>query len=118
MNNYPFIHLRTQSSYSLSESALKIEKLVKLAKTNKMPSIALTDNNNLFGALEFAIKSIENGIQPIIGTSINILDIISLINFILGSEIPTNDEMLLSDLNQDGVINILDVVMLVNLILN
>ena len=49
---------------------------------------------------------------------INVLDIISLINFILGSEIPTNDEMLLSDLNQDGVINILDVVMLVNLILN
>ena len=49
---------------------------------------------------------------------INILDIISLINFILGSEIPTNDEISLSDLNQDGVINILDVVMLVNLILN
>ena len=49
---------------------------------------------------------------------INILDIISLINFILGSEIPSTDETMLSDLNQDEVINILDVVMLVNLILN
>ena len=49
---------------------------------------------------------------------INILDIISLINFILGSEIPSTDETMLSDLNQDEIINILDVVMLVNLILN
>ena len=49
---------------------------------------------------------------------INILDIISLINFILGSEIPSTDETMLSYLNQDEVINILDVVMLVNLILN
>ena len=49
---------------------------------------------------------------------INILDIISLVNFILGSEIPSTDETMLSDLNQDEVINILDVVMLVNLILN
>jgi len=49
---------------------------------------------------------------------LNILDIISLINFILGSEIPSTDETMLSDLNQDEIINILDVVMLVNLILN
>ena len=49
---------------------------------------------------------------------INILDIIRLINFILGSEIPSTDETMLSDLNQDEIINIRDVVMLVNLILN
>ena len=40
-----------------------------------MPAIALTDNNNMFGALEFSIECINNGIQPIIGTSINFLDI-------------------------------------------
>ena len=40
-----------------------------------MPSIALTDNNNLFGVLEFSIECINNGIQPIIGLSINLLDI-------------------------------------------
>jgi len=49
---------------------------------------------------------------------INVLDIISLINFVLGSDIPTSDEMMLSDLNQDGIINVLDIVSLVNLILN
>ena len=72
---HPFIHLRSQSSYSLSESTLKIKKLVHLAKKNNMPAIALTDNNNMFGILEFAIECIENNIQPIIGTSINYLDI-------------------------------------------
>ena len=75
MTKYPFIHLRAQSSYSLSESALKIKKLVNLAKQNKMPAIALTDNNNLFGSLEFAIECVDNGIQPIIGSSLNLLDI-------------------------------------------
>ena len=71
----PFIHLRSQSSYSLSESTIKIEKLVHLAKKNNMPAIALTDNNNMFGILEFSIECIQNNIQPIIGTSINYLDI-------------------------------------------
>ena len=71
----PFIHLRTQSSYSLAEGALKVKKLISLAKQHNMPAIALTDNNNMFGALEFSIESINNGIQPIIGTSINFLDI-------------------------------------------
>ena len=56
---YPFIHLRSQSSYSLSESTLKIKKLVHLAKKNNMPAIALTDNNNMFGILEFSIECID-----------------------------------------------------------
>ena len=50
----PFIHLRTLSSYSLSESTLKIKNLVNLAKKNQMPAIAITDNNNMFGVFEFS----------------------------------------------------------------
>ena len=60
------------SSYSLSESTLKIEKLVNLAKKNNMPALAITDNNNMFGVFEFAQECINNNIQPIIGTSINL----------------------------------------------
>jgi len=73
--NKSFIHLRCLSSYSLSESTLKIKKLVNLAKQNNMPALAIVDNNNMFGVLEFAIEASQNGIQPIIGTSINFLDI-------------------------------------------
>ena len=74
MEKYPFIHLKTLSTYSLSESTIKIEKLASLAKDNHMPAIALTDNNNMFGALEFSIECQKKGIQPIIGSSINLLD--------------------------------------------
>ena len=75
MITYPYIHLRIQSSYSLAEGAIKIKKIVQLARKNNMPSIALTDNNNLFGALEFSLECVKNGIQPIIGISLNLLDI-------------------------------------------
>ncbi len=90
MNN-PFIHLRTLSSYSLSESTLKIPNLVNLAKKNNMPAIAITDNNNMFGVFEFAKECIKNNIQPIIGTSINFLDVIlnnqiSQITFLVKNE--------------------------------
>ena len=41
MSEYPFIHLRTHSSYSLTESTIKIEKLVENAVKKKIPMIAL-----------------------------------------------------------------------------
>ena len=72
-----FVHLRTLSSYSLSESTLKINKLVKLAKEKNMPALAITDNNNMFGVFEFAQECCKNQVQPIIGSSINLLDAIS-----------------------------------------
>ena len=75
MTAYPYIHLRVQSSYSLAEGAIKIKKIVQLAKKNKMPSIALTDNNNLFGALEFSLECVKYGILPIIGSSLNLINI-------------------------------------------
>ncbi len=87
----PFIHLRCLSSYSLSESTLKIKKLVSLAKKNNLPALAITDNNNMFGVFEFAQECVNNNIQPIIGSSINLLDIrekdkISQLSFLVKNE--------------------------------
>ncbi|MBY0612646.1 MAG: DNA polymerase III subunit alpha [Beijerinckiaceae bacterium] len=62
-----FVHLHVHSSFSLLESALPIAKLAKLAAADKMPALALTDTNNLFGALEFSEKMKSVGVQPIIG---------------------------------------------------
>ena len=100
----PFIHLRCLSSYSLSESTLKIKKLVSLAKKNIMPALAITDNNNMFGVFEFAHECINNNIQPIIGTSINLLDIqakdkISQVSFLVKNEIGYKNLILLSTLS-------------------
>jgi len=49
---------------------------------------------------------------------VNVLDIVSLVSFILGSQNPTELEIIYSDINSDSFINVLDVVMLVNLILD
>jgi len=82
LTNHKFVHTRSRSSYSLAEGAIKIDDLVQLAIDNNMPALALTDNGNLFGALEFSIKAAKNGIQPLLGVIIElqIEDNIKIIN--------------------------------------
>ncbi len=71
MNNL-FIHLRLHSNFSLAEGMLSFDNLSNFCCQNNQPAIAITDTNNLFGALEFSLKMISCGIQPIIGIQINI----------------------------------------------
>tara|TARA_B100000676_G_scaffold187189_2_gene184092 strand:- start:3239 stop:6721 length:3483 start_codon:yes stop_codon:yes gene_type:complete len=72
MSDPVFIHLRVHTAYSLSEGAIKLPKLVELCREHGMPAVAVTDTNNLFGALEFSLAASRVGIQPIIGTQIDI----------------------------------------------
>jgi DNA polymerase III subunit alpha len=67
-----FVHLHVHSSYSLLEGALTIARLAELAKKDKQPALALTDTDNMFGALEFSEKMAGSGIQPIIGCALGI----------------------------------------------
>jgi len=67
-----FVHLHAHSAFSLLEGALPIAKLAKLAEADAMPALALTDTNNLFGALEFSEKVSEKGVQPIIGLQLTV----------------------------------------------
>ncbi len=62
-----FIHLRNHTAYSLSEGALKIDQLADLCKAMRMPAVAITDTNNLFGAIEFSDACVKSGVQPIFG---------------------------------------------------
>ena len=66
----PFVHLRVHSAYSLLEGALTIPRLVSLATADGAPALALTDANNLFGALEFSEAMAGAGIQPIVGCTL------------------------------------------------
>jgi DNA polymerase-3 subunit alpha len=68
----PFVHLKVHSAYSLLEGALPIAKLAKLAVGYNFPALGLTDTNNLFGALEFSEKLWAEGVQPIVGCSIDV----------------------------------------------
>ncbi|MAF47292.1 MAG: DNA polymerase III subunit alpha [Rhodospirillaceae bacterium] len=67
MAHADFVHLRVHTAYSLLEGAIKVPDLVKQCQGMHMPSVAMTDTVNLFGAMEFSGKCAEAGIQPIIG---------------------------------------------------
>ncbi len=65
-----FVHLKTKSHYSILESSIKVGDLIDRAVEDNMPAIALTDTNNLFGAMEFTKKALEKKIKPILGANI------------------------------------------------
>ncbi|HEY4203733.1 MAG TPA: DNA polymerase III subunit alpha, partial [Xanthobacteraceae bacterium] len=67
-----FVHLHVHSAYSLLRGAMKVQKLAELAKADRQPALALTDTDNLFGALEFSDKLAGYGIQPIVGCELGI----------------------------------------------
>ncbi|HEY6633894.1 MAG TPA: DNA polymerase III subunit alpha [Rhizobiaceae bacterium] len=68
----PFVHLRVHSAYSLLEGALPIKKIVAHAVADATPAIAITDTNNLFGALEFSQYATKDGIQPLVGCQLDV----------------------------------------------
>src|SRR5215831_19465136 len=70
MTDPGFVHLHVHSSYSLLEGALPIARLAELAKADRQPALALTDTDNMFGALEFSEKMAASGIQPIVGCAL------------------------------------------------
>ena len=49
--------------------------------------------------------------------AVNVLDVVTVVNFILGVLEPTAYQQYAGDINSDGSINVLDVVQLVNIIL-
>ena len=67
-----FVHLRVHSAYSLLEGALPLKKILYKAAGDSQPAIAITDTNNLFVALEFSQKAMDDGLQPIIGCQVSI----------------------------------------------
>ncbi len=73
MPHADFVHLRVHSAYSLSEGAIKADKIATLARDAAMPAVAITDTSNLFGALEFSQACTSKGVQPIIGCQISLI---------------------------------------------
>ena len=72
MAHADFVHLRVHTAFSLLEGALKVDDVVKLCRTMAMPAVAMTDTDNLFGALEFSLSCASQGVQPITGCQLSI----------------------------------------------
>ena len=68
------IALQVKTSYSILNSLNDIKKLVSLAVTYGYQSLAITDDNNMFGVMEFYLECEKNNIKPIIGIDLAIND--------------------------------------------
>lgn len=71
--NELMIHLHTQSSYSLLESSLRIERIIELAKLHHQKAVVLTDHRTMYGTMAFLKEAQKENIKPIIGLEFEVL---------------------------------------------
>ncbi|MDX1613600.1 MAG: DNA polymerase III subunit alpha [Candidatus Promineifilaceae bacterium] len=67
-----FTHLEVHSHYTLLEATPSIEALVQQAQTDGLSSLALTDSNALYGAVQFDAACRRGGIRPILGMTVSV----------------------------------------------
>lgn len=74
MTNVPFVHLAIRTSFSLLESMIGTKTLTSWCVEQGMPAVAVTDRNNMFGALELSESLAGAGVQPIMGVCFDVTD--------------------------------------------
>ena len=62
--------LLLRSNYSLLTGTASVERIVRRAKELGLPWLALTDRNNLYGAIPFYKLAREAGVKPVIGAEV------------------------------------------------
>src|SRR5690625_4110317 len=67
-----FTHLQVRSGYSFFHSTITIDKLVERAYELGFRSLALTDENVLYGAISFYNACKNRNIKPILGMVVSI----------------------------------------------
>ena len=71
-----FAHLRLHSEYSLVDSVLRISDgeggFCRVVRERGMPAVALTDLNNMFGAVRFYRAALSAGVKPILGADLHL----------------------------------------------
>lgn len=73
-----FVHLHVHSQFSLLDSTIRIDDLVKHVSAQGMTALALTDHMNVFGGLQF-LKACRNdkagiNLKPIFGSEVVVAD--------------------------------------------
>ena len=86
-----YTHLKLKTEYSICSSTIKIKDAISIAKKYKMQTLAICDDGNLFGSLEFSMECVKAGIKPIIGVEMKLcrddLTAIGSVSFFAKTEI-------------------------------
>ena len=103
-----FTALQVKTSYSILNSLNDIKSLVSLAKKYGYTSLCITDENNMFGVMEFYEECNKNNIKPIIGIELTIDESVILLyaknyegyqNIIKLSTIVSDNKLTIKDLD-------------------
>ncbi|MCK5700145.1 MAG: PHP domain-containing protein, partial [Cyclobacteriaceae bacterium] len=63
----PYCHLHLHSQFSVLQATPDIKGIIRKAKENNMPAVALTDLGNMYGAFKFVREALANDVKPILG---------------------------------------------------
>ena len=65
-----FVHLRAHTEYSVVDGILRVDVAATLAAADGQGAMAITDLNNLFGAVKFYKACRARGVKPLIGADL------------------------------------------------
>ncbi|KAF1020704.1 MAG: DNA polymerase III subunit alpha [Paracidovorax wautersii] len=67
-----FTHLRLHTEFSVVDGTTRIGDVMKMAAKDGQPAVAITDLNNMFGAVKFYKKGRGAGVKPILGAEVQL----------------------------------------------
>lgn len=68
-----FVHLHVHSEFSMLDATIRVPQLLARAKADGATAVALTDHNNMFGAVDFFKAAKKAGVKPIFGAEVNLV---------------------------------------------
>ena len=93
-----FVHLRLHTEFSIADGTNRIGQVLQAAMADGQPALALTDLNNMFGAIKFYTQARKLGVKPILGTEVMAQG--------LGADSGTTQRVVLLAQNQTGYLNL------------
>ncbi|MFD1709399.1 DNA polymerase III subunit alpha [Ottowia sp. GY511] len=65
-----FVHLRLHTEFSVVDGIARVDDVIASAAADRQPALAITDLNNLFGAIKFYKTARGKGVKPIVGAEV------------------------------------------------
>ncbi len=93
-----FVHLRLHTEFSVVDGTNRIDEVVKAAAADGQPALAITDLNNLFGAIKFYKEGRGKGVKPLIGCDVVVEA--------LGNDAAPSHRLILLVMNHQGYLNL------------
>jgi DNA polymerase-3 subunit alpha len=102
-----FIHLRLHTEFSVVDGTNRIDDVVAAAAADGQPALAITDLNNLFGAVKFYKAARGAGVKPLLGAEVMLAGMSEATPGAMpGSHQPAAPRVILLVQDQQGYLNL------------